>query len=170
MLKKVISGFQTGVDIAGIRAAKAAGLETGGYIPKAFKTLDGPKPEYAHHYGAVEHSSNSYKERTWDNVYSSDGTIRIARSFTSPGEVCTKNAIVHWGKPSFDFNANNELISNPHEVIIQWLKIHNIEVLNVAGNSEQTAPGIYQFAYDLLLKVFKEIKNGHESLSERGVC
>lgn len=160
-LVKVISGFQTGVDIAGIHAAKAAGFETGGYMPKGYKTLEGPKPLYAKLYGAMQHSSANYRERTWDNVYSSDGTLRIAKDFTSAGERCTQNAIIHWKKPSFDVDVTH-YASNVEDVIIQWIKANNIKVLNVAGNSEHTALGIYQFAYDLLLKVFRRIKDGHE--------
>ncbi|MFZ8324119.1 YpsA SLOG family protein, partial [Staphylococcus aureus] len=40
-LKKVISGGQTGADQAGLRAGKAAGLETGGMVPKGCLTDDG---------------------------------------------------------------------------------------------------------------------------------
>jgi hypothetical protein len=157
MLEKVISGFQTGVDIAAIHAAKAAGIKTGGYIPKGYKTLDGPKPIYAKLYNAIEHSSANYGERTWDNIYSSDGTLRIATNFDTPGEKRTKNGIIHWEQPSFDVHVNLEIISNKEDVIIQWIKANQIKVLNVAGNSEQTSPGIYQFAYDLLLIVFRKV-------------
>jgi hypothetical protein len=33
MLRKVISGGQTGVDLAGLDAAREAGILTGGYCP-----------------------------------------------------------------------------------------------------------------------------------------
>lgn len=46
MIEKVISGAQTGADVAGLKAAKACDILTGGFIPKRYKTLDGPKPEY----------------------------------------------------------------------------------------------------------------------------
>ena len=52
-IKKIISGFQTGADIGGILAAKRLGLETGGTMPKGFRTEDGPRPEFAELYGAV---------------------------------------------------------------------------------------------------------------------
>jgi hypothetical protein len=38
MLAKVISGGQTGADQAGRRAARAAGIPTGGWAPLGWKT------------------------------------------------------------------------------------------------------------------------------------
>jgi hypothetical protein len=47
MIAKVQSGGQTGTDVAGVRAARRLGIPTGGVMPKGWKTLDGPRPEYA---------------------------------------------------------------------------------------------------------------------------
>jgi RNA polymerase sigma factor (sigma-70 family) len=41
MVRKVISGGQTGADQAGLFAAEAFGIETGGWMPKGFLTLAG---------------------------------------------------------------------------------------------------------------------------------
>jgi hypothetical protein len=75
MLERVISGFQTGADIAGIYAARAHGIPTGGAMPRGFLTEEGPRPEFAELYGAVELPSSSYPARTERNVRDSDGTI-----------------------------------------------------------------------------------------------
>lgn len=53
MLTKVISGGQTGVDQAALRAAKAARIPTGGYAPKGWLTEDGPAPWLAD-FGLIE--------------------------------------------------------------------------------------------------------------------
>lgn len=161
MIKKVISGFQTGVDIAAIRAASELGIPTGGFIPKGFKTLQGRHPEYAKLYNAIEHSSSSYKERTWDNVLSSDGTLRIASNFNSSGEKCTLKAILAHSKPYYDINIDiyTKSFSQSKDVVnymvMKWIRDNKISVLNVAGNSEETSPGIEEQAeklvHDLLL-------------------
>ena len=44
MIGKIISGGQTGVDQAALRAAKACGIPTGGWAPKGWRTEDGPAP------------------------------------------------------------------------------------------------------------------------------
>lgn len=46
-IEKIISGGQTGADIAGLRWARKNGVPTGGYIPKGFRTESGYKTEYA---------------------------------------------------------------------------------------------------------------------------
>jgi len=44
MLKKVISGGQTGVDRAALDAAMKLGIEVGGWCPKGRRALDGLIP------------------------------------------------------------------------------------------------------------------------------
>jgi hypothetical protein len=61
MLDRVITGGQSGADQAGWRAARAAGIPTGGFMPKGFLTEDGPRPEFAEEFGAVEMPTDSYK-------------------------------------------------------------------------------------------------------------
>jgi hypothetical protein len=151
MLEKVISGGQTGADIAGIKAAKAAGLKTGGTMPKNFKTLDGDRPEFAKLYGMQEHSSPSYPPRTFKNVYDSDGTVRFAVNWNSSGEICTLNAIRKAKKPYFDVDVIGN--TQPADLVI-WIKDNNIRVLNVAGNSEKTFNGIEEFVLAFLTETF----------------
>jgi hypothetical protein len=150
---KVISGGQNGADQAGLRAAKACGLPTGGWIPKGCRTLDGPRPDLLDEYGMTEHASEKYPPRTEANVKDSDGTIRFAKTFSSPGEKCTLKAIKWYNRPHFDVNISKP--PDPEEVL-SWLKKYDIKVLNVAGNSEQTAPGIGDFVFDYLSGVFKK--------------
>ena len=154
---KVISGGQNGADIAGLRAAKACGLETGGWLPNGCKTLDGPRPEYLTDYGMVEHSSSLYPPRTEMNVKNSEGTIRFAETFSSPGERCTLKAIKWHNRPYKDVNIKKPI---PQEELLSWIKKHDIKVLNIAGNSEDTAPGIEEFVYNYLVGLFQAVKSG----------
>jgi Circularly permutated YpsA SLOG family len=54
MLEKIISGGRTGANQAGWRVAPAFGIPTGGWMPHGFLTEDGPRPEFANLYAAVE--------------------------------------------------------------------------------------------------------------------
>jgi len=150
---KVISGGQNGADQAGLRAAKACGLPTGGWLPKGCRTLDGPRPDLLTEFGMKEHTSDSYPPRTEANVKDSDGTIRFAKTFSSPGEKCTLKAIKWYNRPYLDVNIGKPL---DQEEVLAWLKKHDIKVLNIAGNSEQTSPGIGDFVFDYLSGVFKK--------------
>lgn len=154
-MKKIISGGQSGADIAGLVVAKKLGYETGGTLPKGFKTLDGPKPEYAEIFGCEEHTSTSYVPRTHKNVKDSDATMRLAFNFKSAGEICTLNAIEKYEKQHFDVDLAQP---RPVEEAINWIKKFDIQTLNIAGNSEQTAPGTYKAAKVYLTEVFSRLK------------
>jgi hypothetical protein len=100
--------------------------------------------------------TDSYKDRTWFNVASSDVTIRFFTVEWSAGEKCTLNAIKACNKPYFDVNLFN---LNDETIIFQvWQFINNIDrselIINIAGNSEQTSKGICKSVTKLLLEIF----------------
>ena len=77
MLRKIISGGQTGADRAGLDFAVEVGLAHGGYVPKERKAEDGRIHE---RYRLIELATNSYPERTKRNVRESDGTVILSLS------------------------------------------------------------------------------------------
>lgn len=151
---KVISGGQIGADIAGLRAAKRAGLETGGWMTFGYQTLDGPKPEYHDMYGIIDIGSTKYSLRTRYNVRDSDLTIRFAYNFDSPGERCTLKAIQDYNKPHYDVR----LELNPLRVdgwhsgfVVSLLSEEKINTVNIAGNASSM---IEDFVEQFLLDCF----------------
>jgi len=164
MLDKIISGAQNGADIAGLIVAKEKGIVTGGTMPKGWRTLDGPRPEYAELYGITEHTSSSYVPRTFQNVKDADATIRFAWNIESSGEKCTLKAITQYSKPYFDvyiLDTTKFVAASPKEhpiEVAKWLYAHKIKVLNVAGNSEKTAPGIEVFVRRFVGVLIDEIR------------
>jgi hypothetical protein len=88
---KVISGGQTGADIAGLVAAKRCGLDTGGFCANGFMTENGVKPEYAKMYNLVDNHYD-YHRRTVENVKASDFTLIFADNVNSPGTKLTISA------------------------------------------------------------------------------
>jgi hypothetical protein len=152
-LIKVISGGQTGADTGGLMAAKRFGIETGGWMPKGFKTLNGPKPYMAERYSCKEHSSGNYAVRTDLNVKESDATARFAGTFSSRGEICTLKAIKKHNKPYFDVD-----LSDPPKIgeFLNWLEGNKISTLNVAGNSEHTFLRSTLSTYEFLVEAFFE--------------
>lgn len=156
MITRVISGGQTGADQGGLRAARSAGILTGGTMPRGFRTLDGPRPDLAELYGMVEHTSPEYPPRTADNVKNSDATLRFAEDFETAGEICTLKAIKRFKKEHFDI----DIYAQPaHQALANWLYDRKIAVLNVAGNSEKNSPGISDFVAEYLFVVIKLIQS-----------
>ena len=154
VLKKIVSGGQTGADQAGLIAGMKAGLSTGGFIPKGFLTEEGSNPSLSK-YGLVETSTSSYVPRTYANAKLGDGTIRFATDFTTRGEIVTLDGITRYKKPYIDVDMNNP---RPFGDVAAWIRDNKIEVLNVAGNRESVAPGIEAFAVEYLGKVIETLK------------
>ena len=98
MLNKVISGGQPGSDIAGVRAAKRAGIPTGGSLPRGFRTEDGPRPSYAREFGMVALEEDDYPTRTRKNVEDADVTLLIAFDTDSRGSHTTLRAVRDYRK------------------------------------------------------------------------
>ena len=85
MIKKIISGGQTGADRAALDSAIKLGIPHGGWIPKGRITENGPLPEK---YQLQEMPTISYPRRTEQNVIDSDGTLIVARGkLISPGRL-----------------------------------------------------------------------------------
>lgn len=155
MLKRIVSGAQTGADQGALIAAKAAGYETGGEIPLGFLTEDGPRPDLAKEFGIIESRFTGYIPRTIANVKNSDGTLRLAGNFESPGEIVTLDAIKQHNKPYLDVNVYFRL---EHEKVARWIHDNKIEVLNIAGNRESKCPGIQEFTENFLTQVFERLQ------------
>ena len=149
MLEMIISGGQTGVDSGGLVAAVKLGIKTGGWMPKGFRRLDGKRPEMKQAFNMKEHPEWGYAPRTECNVRDSDGTVRFASNFYSPGELCTLKAIKKYNKPYFDVFIGDP---RPHSELIDWIEENDIQTLNVAGNAEQNSPGIKDFVVEYLIE------------------
>lgn len=156
MIETIISGGQTGADQAALYCAKICGITTGGFAPQGFRTLNGDNPILLRDiFNLQETEDYNYKTRTWKNVELADASVRFAFNFNSPGERCTLNAIKHHRKPYLDIDLN--ITDNLH-AISYLLKFHNenkhIKILNIAGNSELTSPGICRIVSQILLSFF----------------
>ena len=77
---KIVSGGQTGADQAGLLAARAAGIETGGWAPEGWDTEDGPAP-WLEDFGLTECTVAGYPARTEANARDSDGTAWFGARF-----------------------------------------------------------------------------------------
>lgn len=160
MLTKVISGGQTGADQAGWRAAKICGLETGGWMPKFYKTETGLRPEFADLYGAKEHWSYKYEPRTKVNIKESNGTLLFCTNANSPGSRLTAWTCYEYGNlcvlPQVTIGTLSDEVR--WRAIAEWIEQAGIKTLNVAGNRESKAPGIGDWVEHFLVGVFMELR------------
>lgn len=143
MIEKVVSGGQIGADIAGLKAARVWGIQTGGFMPRGFRTLQGRQPDYSSRYGLKQTATGEYPERTFLNVQVSDGTVRFAVNFDTRGERCTLKAITKFSKPYFDVQIRFDewwpqhwCAYPPPGELAKWIETAGVKVLNVSGNAK----------------------------------
>ncbi len=150
MLKKVISGGQTGIDTIGLVTAKECGIDTGGEMPNTFRTEHGPDPHKAKIYGLTESADYNYIPRTQKNIKDSDGTV-IFGDIGSIGSKATVNYCRAFQKP---------YVTNPTaQELIVFVATREIEVLNVAGNRESVlSVEDADTAYYVMSEAFKQLK------------
>lgn len=150
---KIISGGQTGADIAGLDAAIALGIDYGGTLPKGRLTEEGPlDPKYDR---MTELESSSYPKRTLKNVLDSDATLLFTVGKISGGTALTLRMAKENGKPYLHINLESQPEDKAVQVISSWLSKVKPEILNIAGSRESKAPGIYEKVFNVLIKGIK---------------
>jgi hypothetical protein len=167
-LHRVISGGQTGSDQAGLFTAQAFGLETGGFIPRGFKTIFGNDPELAQ-FGLIETTSEAYPPRTKKNVETSGATVRLASNFETAGEVITLRYCQALKKPNLSILLDGLNYEEKAEQLVEFLKLNAVRTLNVAGTADRDTVYGFHFheASSILTRVFIRMKNQGLLVSSR---
>jgi hypothetical protein len=152
MLKKIISGCQTGADIAAIDAAIDNGFPYGGWVPKGRRTEAGPLPLT---YAVREMDTRGYPKRTEQNILDADGTVICSHGRLSGGSVLTRRMSKRQNKPWLHLDLADLSADQAADKLVEWIDRHGIEVLNVAGQSASKNERIYAATFaviDLLLR------------------
>jgi hypothetical protein len=136
MVRRIVSGGQTGVDRAALDFAIRRGIPHGGYCPKGRRSESG---RIADRYRLIECASPDYAMRTALNVVHSDGTLILSRGEPEGGTQLTAALCGQYGKPSFIIDLERKL---EPEAFAAWLRDHRIGTLNVAGPRESKQSGI----------------------------
>ena len=151
MVKKIISGGQTGVDRAALDFAIKFDIPHGGWIVKGRWAEDGILPEK---YMLQEIPESSYPRRTLKNIVESDGTLLISRGPLTGGSEYTMKMAINRNRPHLHIDLSRTSQFQAAEQIRNWLAKEKIEILNVAGPRSSKAPDIHKTVLDLLETAF----------------
>lgn len=147
MLKKLISGGQTGADQAGLDVAIKLGIPHGGWIPKGRMTEVGPLPEK---YNLQEMTTKSYPKRTEQNILDSDGTLIVSHGKLTGGSKLTVDLAQKHCRPFLHLDLTSMSMAYAGRMLVSWLADNGIKVLNVAGTRGSKDPEIYEGTVKLL--------------------
>lgn len=151
MIKKIISGGQTGADRAALDFAILLGLPHGGWIPKGRKSESGVLPDK---YRLNEMPTSSYSKRTEQNVLDSDGTLIVSHGRLIGGSALTKELAQRHGRACIHIDFNADDFIDAVNTVQSWVTRNGIETLNVAGPRASEDPEIYRRTMDILKAVF----------------
>ncbi|MBC2704413.1 putative molybdenum carrier protein [Desulfobacula sp.] len=140
MLKKIISGGQTGADRAALDVAIKFNIEHGGWLPKGRKTEKGPLPAK---YQLNEMDTADYKARTEQNILDSHGTVIISRGRLTGGSKLTQSFAEFIDRPNCYIDLLNTEEFEASMILKSFIMENNIQTLNVAGPRLSHHPGIY---------------------------
>ena len=130
MIKKIISGGQTGCDRAALDFAMKFEIPCGGWVPKGRLAEDGRIPD---RYQLQEMPTESYEARTEQNVIDSNGTLIVARGKLTGATDYTREMTLKHRKQLLGINLNLTGHYDATSLIASWIKLQRVDVLNVAG-------------------------------------
>jgi hypothetical protein len=148
ILKKVVTGGQTGTDRALLDIALLLGIEHGGWCPKGRLAEDGI---ISSRYLLTETPDAAVEQRTEFNARDSDGTLILTFGEPTGGTLFTIECAQAHYRPYFLLDAHLSFDAKSIAKIEEWRAQHSIQILNVAGPRESLSPGlIYRRSHEIL--------------------
>jgi putative molybdenum carrier protein/uncharacterized protein DUF6794 len=150
MIKKIISGGQTGADQAALDVAIEMGIPHGGWVPKGRKTENG---RLSDRYRMQETNAIDYAQRTELNIIDSDATLLFSNGKLKGGSALTRRLAKKHNKPCLHIDLNELSEYKAVEITKSWIDVRGIETLNVAGPRASENPKIYDALQNVLRAV-----------------
>ncbi|MGD8977421.1 MAG: putative molybdenum carrier protein [Gammaproteobacteria bacterium] len=137
VLRRIVSGGQTGVDRAALDAALARGFPCGGWCPQGRWSEDGPIPG---RYPLCETDSPDPADRTEANVRDSDATVVIAAGPLVGGTRLTAALAMRLDRPLCRIDIGRVDAAEAVGLLAGFVEEQAVGVLNVAGPRCSQAP------------------------------
>ena len=141
MIRRIVSGGQTGADRAALDTARELGIETGGWVPRGRWADDGRIPDC--YPNMMETTSDDPALRTECNVRDSDATVVFSHGAVSGGTKWTMEVAGKLRKPMLHLDLATLPAQAAASRLFAWMEAEGIEVLNVAGPRESEDPDIH---------------------------
>jgi hypothetical protein len=152
MIKKIVSGGQTGADRAGLDVAIRWGFPYGEWCRKGRNAEDGI---IGGQYQLVETPSASHLQRTEWNVRDSDATVifTLAPTLTGGSKRTAEFAEKH-RKPLIHVSRQAASYEDPALILQRFVEENSVRELNIAGARASKESEVWRFAYETLEAAF----------------
>ncbi len=151
MLKKIISGHQTGACQGALDAAIKLGIPHSGYLPKDGFSEDNPRPQ-AH--TPKETFTSGTRRSIEQNIIDSDGTLIVSHGKITAVIKGVQDYAQKNNRPWIHVNLNQTRAFKAARMIASWIRDKKIEILNVTGPEASEDPEIYQRTMDIIESVY----------------
>jgi len=141
MIRKFVSGGQTGADRAALDVALDLGITCGGWVPKGRLAEDGEIP--VGYPNLVEAEDAEPNTRTALNIRDSDATLILSQGELHGGSMFTASTAIKVGKPCLHVDLARLSVPEAVREITRWLAATRPATLNVAGPRASNDPLIY---------------------------
>ena len=152
MVERVVTGGEAGAEQGAWAAARRAGIATGGYMPRGFRTEAGPAPRLGQLYGAVEFPFDDAR-RLRANVRRADALAW----FGDPETAEAREAFAACREASRPFLVVDVGFTPPGSVA-GWLEVFQVAVLVVSGDRESRRPGVGALVESSLGRAFEALR------------
>lgn len=156
MLRRIVSGGQTGADRAALDVALERGIACGGWVPKGRVAEDGVIP--SRYPNLLEADSIEARVRTELNVRDSDATVVFTCGAPAGGSAFTLEAADRLGKPALHLDLDVVPLPLAARRFAAWLDRVNARTLNVAGSRGSEDASIYSLTRAVLSTA---LRRGH---------
>jgi len=140
IVEKIISGGQTGADLAALDVALEYGIPHGGWVSRGRRNEKGT---LLNRYRMKELSSINYPKRTELNVMDSDGTLILSHGKLSGEPALASRLVMKHGRPSLHVDLQDMTEYKAVAIIKSWIETREIKVLNVTGPKASEDSRIY---------------------------
>ena len=147
MIKKIISGGQTGTDQAVLDIAIKLGFPHGGSIPKGRITEAGPLSDK---YKLKEMPTDSYSECIEQNVKDSKGTLIISYGKPTGDLNYARKMTLKHKRQLLGIDLNQTIQFKAASLVNDWVQLKHIDVIYVIGPNASVNPDAWKHTANIV--------------------
>jgi len=151
VVRKIISGGQTGVELAALDTAIKLGIAHGGWTSHGKRNEDGPLSDI---YALTETASLGFYESLEKNVLAADGTLVISRGAHTPVSSQAVQMTLRHQRQFLHVDLRQYALFEAASLVNSWMSLKQIKVAYITGPLAGEDADIYSQAQKVLETAF----------------